>query len=70
MFGDDDIRTTLIKAVAMLAVVAAEWWIMQPYHEPLIPRVYQALARFFYHLASRFGRIGLECEYRYHEAVS
>jgi hypothetical protein len=67
---DDDLKTTIIKALAMLAIIAAEWYMMQPYHEPLVPKFYQALARLFYRIARQFGSLGLECEYRYSEAMS
>jgi hypothetical protein len=66
---DDDLKTTILKALAMLVIIAAEWWMMQPYHEPLVPKLYQVLARFFYRMAYRFGSLGLECEYRYSEAM-
>ena len=70
MFGDDDLKTTVIKALAMLAIIAAEWWMMQPYHEPLIPKLWHVLAGIFYKWAYRFGSLGLECEYRYSEAMA
>ena len=70
MFNDDDIKSTIIKTVAMLAIIAAEWYMMQPYNEPLIPRLYQMLARFFYRLAYRFGSTGLSFEAKYNEAIA
>jgi hypothetical protein len=67
---DDDLKTTIIKALAMLAIIAAEWYMMQPYHEPLVPKLYHMLAQFFYKWARRLGSLGLECEFRYSEAMS
>jgi len=70
MFNEDDMKTTLLKALAMLLIVAAEWWAMQPYHEPLLPKLYQLLARLCYRIAGRMGSLGLKMEYNYYEAVS
>lgn len=68
MFGNDW-KTELFKAVVMLAVVGAEWWMMQPYHEPLIPRMWLTLARFFQGWARRLGMLGMTFEYKYYEAI-
>ena len=70
MFNDDVMKTTLLKALAMLLIVAAKWWAMQPYHEPLLPKLYQLLARLCYGIARRAGIVGLKMEYNYYEAVS
>lgn len=66
---DDDIKATIIKVAAMLVLVAAEWWAMQPYHEPLLAAIYERLARFFYALARTCGLLGLRMEANYYEAV-
>jgi hypothetical protein len=70
MFNDDDVKSTIIKALTMLAVVAAEWWMMQPYHEPVLARLWYWLARYCYRLAHGFGSLGLEFEYRYNEVIA
>lgn len=69
MWDDEDLKSTLIKIGAMLIVVAAEWWAMQPYQEPLMPRFWHMLAGFFYRMARRFGELGLKCEYNYFQVV-
>lgn len=66
---DNDWRVELLKAAAMLVIVASEWWMMQPYHEPLIPRLWLTLARFFQNWARRFGLLGMTFEYKYYEAI-
>jgi hypothetical protein len=67
--NNDDVKTTIVKLAAMLAVILAQWWMMQPYHEPLIPRLYQVLAAYCYRLAGLFGTWGLTFEYNYYQAV-
>lgn len=67
---DDDIKSTIIKSLLMLAVVAAEWYLMQPYHEPLIPKLWYALAGWCYRLAYRLGSMGIAFEYKYNEAMT
>lgn len=66
---DDDLKTTAIKGLIMLAIIAAEWWAMQPYHEPVMARIWLALARWCQRMAYRLGMLGLEFEYRYSEAL-
>lgn len=69
MFDGEDLKTTLIKVGAMMIVIAAEWWAMQPYQEPLMPRLWHMLAQFFYKLARKFGELGLKCEYYYFQVI-
>jgi hypothetical protein len=66
---NDDLKSTLIKAVAMLVVVLAEYWVMQPYHEPMLAKVWQTMARFCYRIAQYFGELGIHYEYNYFEAM-
>lgn len=66
---DDDLKTTLIKVGAMLVIVAAEWWAMQPYHEPILGKLWYTLAKYCYRIAERMGRLGLTCEYNYYEVM-
>lgn len=68
MFGNDW-KSEMLKALVMLAVVGAEWWMMQPYHEPLIPRLWLKLASFCYSIARKFGAMGIAAEHAYFEAV-
>lgn len=68
MFGNDW-KSELLKAAVMLLVVGAEWWMMQPYHEPLVPRMWLAFARFCYRLAGKLGAMGIAAEYNYYQAV-
>jgi hypothetical protein len=67
---DDDVKTTLIKAGIMLVILAAEWWVMQPYHDPILARIWSVLARFCYRVARRFGEMGLHYEFNYYEAMA
>jgi len=69
MFNDDSIQSTLIKVAAMLLIVAAQWWAMQPYHEPMLAKLWQVLAQFCYNAARKFGQLGLSFEYNYYQAV-
>lgn len=66
---NEDLKSTLVKCAVMLVVVAAEYWAMQPYNEPIMPRVWQFLARLCYKLAYRLGTLGLRCEHEYYEAI-
>ena len=66
---NDDLKTAIIKTIAMLSIVAAEWWMMQPYHEPIIPKFWHTLAQFCYRLARKLGEAGITCEHYYWEAV-
>lgn len=69
MFNDDSVKSTLIKAAAMLVLVAAQWWAMQPYHEPMLAKLWQMLAQFCYKTARKFGQLGLAFEFNYYQAV-
>lgn len=66
---DSDWRTEMLKAAIMLLVVGFEWWMMQPYHEPLLPRLWLSLARFCYSVARKVGSLGLTFEHAYFEAI-
>jgi hypothetical protein len=67
---NDDLKSTLIKAAAMLVVVLAEYWVMQPYHEPFLANIWQRMARLCYRIARRFGEMGIRYENNYFEAMS
>lgn len=67
---NDDLSSTIIKAIAMLIVILAEYWVMQPYHEPLLARLWASLARLCYRIALRFGSLGMGFENNYYEAIS
>jgi hypothetical protein len=67
---NDDVKSTVIKVAAMLLLVAAEWWAMQPYHEPLLAGIYEKMAKLFYKLAHMCGSLGLNFEAKYYEAQS
>lgn len=64
-----DWRFKLVEAAAMLVVVYAEYWAMQPYHEPVLAKLWFWLARQCYRIAAFFGRLGLLAEHEYYEAV-
>jgi hypothetical protein len=70
MFNDDDVKSTLIKVGAMLLIVAVEWWTMQPYHEPLLGKLWYMLAKLCYKIAGKAGSMGLNFEYSYYEVMS
>lgn len=58
-----------IRAGLMIAVVAIEWWAMQPYHEPVLARIWHALAAFCRAMAERFGWFALHAEHNYYIAA-
>lgn len=62
-------REDVFKAALMLVVVAAEWWAMQPYHEPMLAKLYYWVAKFCYAVAHRLGSLGITFEHAYYEAV-
>lgn len=62
-------KEDLFKAALMLLVIAAEYWAMQPYHEPLLAKLYSVLAKLCYSIARRFGAYGLSFEFAYYESV-
>jgi hypothetical protein len=66
---DDNILATVLKTAALLVVIAAEWWAMQPYHEPMLAKLWQFMARLCYRIAHRFGSLGLTFEHQYYQAV-
>lgn len=66
----EDWKSQLLKAAAMLVVVAAEYWAMQPYHPPLLAWLYYYLGRFCYRVAATFGAMGLGFEFKYYTEVA
>jgi hypothetical protein len=65
----DNWKQELLKAVLLAGVVAYEWYAMQPYHEPLLAKLWLRIARFCYGIARRFGAYGLAAENEYYLAV-
>lgn len=59
----------IFHGVLMLVVVAAEWYVMQPYREPVIARMWDAVARLCRFLAYRIGRYALKAEHNYYIAA-
>lgn len=59
----------VIKALAMSAVIVLEWWLMQPYHEPVVARFWAAVARFWRQVAEAAGWLALDAEDNYYTCV-
>lgn len=53
----------------MTGVVVIEWYMMQPYHEPVVARLWAFLARLYRGIAEGFGRAALHAEYNYYLAA-
>ena len=66
---NDDLKTTLIKAGVMLALVLVEYWAMQPHHESLAAKFWYELSKICYRIARVFGEWGLSSEHNYYEVV-
>lgn len=62
-------RDDLIRAGLALGIVIIQYWTLQPYHEPFFARIWQAVMRFCYGVAERFGYMGLVAEHNYYVAV-
>lgn len=58
-----------LRAGIALAVVLIEWYAMQPYHEPVIARIWLFLARLAQTIARKAGQFGLHAEHNYYIAV-
>lgn len=67
--NDDDLKTTILKAGVMLALVFAEYWVMQPHHESILAKIWYELSRICYRIARKFGSMGLSFEHNYYMAV-
>jgi len=61
--------TELLRLAGLLIAVMAEWWLMQPYHEPVLARAWLWLMTFCYTTARWLGRAGLHAEHEYYIAV-
>lgn len=59
----------VLRAALMLGVVAAEWWLMQPYHDPVVARFWAFMARLWRELAEFFGWLALDAEQNYYISV-
>lgn len=56
----------LIKFASAMFVLLLEWWMMQPYHEPLFARFWRVIAAISRTIAERFGRLALNAEHNYY----
>lgn len=56
----------IIRALVAAVVMAAEWWLMQPYHDPLQARLWLALTAFWRRLAEAAGWLALDAEHNYY----
>lgn len=65
----DETRQKMIQAAAMLLAVAAEWYMMQPYHEPLTARFWMAISSACKRIALGFGQLGLKAEAEYYRSI-
>lgn len=66
---DEDLKTTIIKAGIMLALVVVEYWAMQPNHGSLLAKLWYELSKVCYRIARGFGQMGLSCEHNYYQVV-
>lgn len=58
-----------IRLACIAAVIVMEWWLMQPYHDPVIARLWQLVMRASYTIARIAGLIGLHAEHEYYVTV-
>jgi hypothetical protein len=66
---NDDAKQELFRLGVMLLAIAAEWYAMQPYQEPVLARMWLCLYRVFQFLGRLFGGWGLKAEHRYYICV-
>lgn len=64
-----DVLAELVKLGGIVIAVAMEWWIMQPYHEPLLARAWLYLMTACHWVAYQLGRLGIIAEHQYYMAV-
>jgi hypothetical protein len=64
-----DWKTELFKAMLMAGIIAYEWYAMQPYHEPMLPRFWLWLSHLCYTTAKWFGSLGMAAENEYYLTV-
>jgi hypothetical protein len=62
-------KNEVLRAAVMITVIAFEWYAMQPYHDPLIARFWEYLARMCRMAAERFGRAAIAAENNYYIAL-
>lgn len=62
-------RDDLIRAGLALVIVAVQYWAIQPYHEPILAKLWQNIMKFCYAVAARFGYMGMVAEHNYYVAV-
>lgn len=62
-------KTEILRASLMAAIILLEWWLMQPYHEPVIARLWDMIARWARFMAARFGWLALHAEHNYYIAA-
>lgn len=65
----DDTRSEIIRYILMSLAVLLEWYMMQPYHEPLLARLWFVLASVAQNIARRFGTLALNAEHNYYIAA-
>jgi hypothetical protein len=65
----DETKVELLKFGLAFVLVMVEYWAMQPYHEPIIAKIWQLWMRFCQKVAYAFGRAGLVAEHNYYLAV-
>jgi hypothetical protein len=59
----------LLKVAMTVMIVALEWWAIQPYHEPMLARLWLWMMKFCYWMALHLGRLGMRAERGYYECV-
>lgn len=62
-------KEELIRAGVMILVIGLEWYMMQPYREPVVARFWEFIARLARRIAYRAGRIALHAEHSYYIAA-
>lgn len=62
-------KSELMRIALMTGVVVFEWYMMQPYHEPVLARAWHILARIYQGIAAAFGRAALHAEHNYYVAA-
>lgn len=59
----------MLRAGLMVAVIALEWYAMQPYQEPVMARLWLAVSVVARRMALWWGRLALHAEHSYYIAA-
>ena len=62
-------KQELVRVLCMTALVAFEWYAMQPYHEPFVARMWNYLAAVYRRIAEIAGRAAITAENNYYTAA-